>query len=228
MIDVSASSQSALSKFDDILLLPALTEHESDVPIRKWIDERGRIRIWTANTGAHHRGTLSLDYRLKDVPVIKRQTVKILQRLRELLETLEEVLGEDGGESTKEEDLRILEAQLDEDQNIADLELNESEVSHIFKTIVETVTQLYQISMTISPLADHDRLTETKKLDYVLQAIHGGDGQSIPPDGHQRIVSYGSKVSLTKTTDDLEEMDPLSFRKRKATDTLFGQRHTPR
>ncbi|CAI7633886.1 unnamed protein product [Penicillium glandicola] len=126
-MEVSTISQSALCKFDYILLLPALAEHESDVPIRRWIDERGRVRIWIANTGAHHRGVLSLDYRLRDVPVIQSQTIKILQRLQALLETLEEVLVENGRESTEEEEeaLKILEDQLDQDQKIADLDFNQ-------------------------------------------------------------------------------------------------------
>ncbi|KAJ5965086.1 uncharacterized protein N7479_004962 [Penicillium vulpinum] len=169
-----------------------LAAHKGEVPIEKWIDERGRIRIWAANTGAHHTGDLSLDYRLKDVPVIKDQTVRILLRLEELLQTLEKALEEDWGEITQEEALRILEDQLDGDQNIADLKFNESEVSHIFKTIVETVTQLYQISMVISPLPDHDRLMETENLDYVLRAIQRVDGESIL-----------SKLPVTSTNDDI-------------------------
>lgn len=191
-MEVSAWSHSVLSKFDDILLLPALAEHENDVPKRKWIDERGRIRIWTTNTGAHHRGDSSLDYRLRDAPVIKNQTIKILQRLQQLFETLEEVLNEDGGETTTEEEeeaLRLLQDQLDDDENIADLEFNESEVSHIFKTVVETITQLYQISVAISPLSDHDRLMQTENLDYVLEAIH-------------KQKSILSKVFLTSTSRD--------------------------
>ncbi|KAJ5404950.1 hypothetical protein N7465_006234 [Penicillium sp. CMV-2018d] len=195
-MEVSGWSHSVLSKFDDILLLPALAEHENDVPKRKWMDERGRIRIWATNTGAHHRGVLSLDYRLRDAPVIKNQTVKILQRLQQLFEAFEEVLDEDGGETIKEDDdeemLRMLQAQLDEVQNNAGLQFNESEVSHIFKTVVETVTQLYQLSMAISPLSDYDRLTETKDLDSALRAIHGGNGESILP-----------QVSLTSANEDL-------------------------
>lgn len=196
-MEVSAWSHNVLSKFDDILLLPALAEHEDDVPKQKWIDERGRIRIWATNTGAHHTGVLSLDYRLKDAPVIKSQTIKILQRLQQLFETFEEVLYEDGGETTEEDDdeeeaLRVFQDQLDEDQNIAGLELNESEVSHIFKTVVETVTQLYQISMAISPLSDYDRLIETKDLDSVLREIYGGNGESIL-----------SQVSSTSTNENL-------------------------
>ncbi|KAL2702492.1 hypothetical protein AAEP93_006790 [Penicillium crustosum] len=198
-MEVSAWSHSLLSKFDDILLLPAFAEHENDFPKQKWIDERGRFRIWATNTGARHRGVLSLDYRLKDAPVIKCQTIKILQRLEQLIKTFEEVLNEDGGETTDEEDddddkeaLRVLQDQLDEDQNIAGLEFNESEISHIFKTVVETVTQLYQISMAISPLSDYDRIIETKDLDSVLREIYGGDGESIL-----------SQVSSPSTNEDL-------------------------
>ncbi|CAI7658400.1 unnamed protein product [Penicillium discolor] len=204
-MEVSAWSHSVLSKFDVILLLPALAEHENDVPKRKWIDERGRIRIWAISTCTHHRGVLSLDYRLKDAPVIKCQTIKILQRLQQLFETFEEVLDEDGGKTTEEEGdddddddddekeaLKVLQDQLDDDQNIAGLEFNESEIAHIFKTVVETVTQLYQISMTISPLSDYDRLIETKDLDSVLREIHGGNGESIL-----------SQVSSTSTNEDL-------------------------
>ncbi|KAJ5361952.1 hypothetical protein N7541_002796 [Penicillium brevicompactum] len=185
MIEVSASARNTLSKFDDILLLLALSNHESEVPIQNWEDERGRYRIWSANTGANHSGALSLDYRLKDVPAIKAQTVRILQRLQGLFETLEEAVDEYGKEPTKEEVLSMLGDQVDEDQTISNLWFNESELSHIFKTVVETITQLYQISIVITPLPDRDRLMETDNLNSVLQELQGGNGESQDEVGNQ-------------------------------------------
>lgn len=160
MTKVSIILRESFSKFDDILLLPALIEHENEVSLQKWRDELGRIRVWAANIGAHQTGTLSLDYRLRDASTIKNQTVNILKRLLELFADLEEVLNEDG-----ESDMDIEEDDFDQYNDLTDTDINKSEIQHIYETLVETVTQLYQITMAIRRPAQHDRLMGTRKLD---------------------------------------------------------------
>jgi hypothetical protein len=43
-----------------------LAQFETEVSVRKWEDELGRLRVWAANIGAHQSGQSSLDYRLRD------------------------------------------------------------------------------------------------------------------------------------------------------------------
>ena len=160
MTKVSVILRESFFKFDDILLLPALTEHENEVSLQKWRDELGRIRVWAANIGAHQTGTLSLDYRLRDASTIKNQTVIILKRLLELFADLEDVLSED-----RQNDMDMEEDDFDQYNDLTDTEFDKSEIQHIYETLVETVTQLYQITMAIRRPAQHDRLMGTRKLD---------------------------------------------------------------
>lgn len=61
---------------------PDLAAQVSDVEIE---DEFGRFRLWAANIGAISRGHGSLDYRLRDAPVVLEGVLKLLDELRQEL-----------------------------------------------------------------------------------------------------------------------------------------------
>lgn len=44
-------------------------------------DEYGRFRVWTGNLGAQQKGHSSLDYRLRDSPLLQSNVLKLLREL---------------------------------------------------------------------------------------------------------------------------------------------------
>lgn len=48
-------------------------------------DELGRFRVWCGNIGALQKGHSSLDYRLRDSPLLSSNAIKLLQELEENL-----------------------------------------------------------------------------------------------------------------------------------------------
>lgn len=61
---------------------PGLAAQVSDADIE---DEFGRLRLWAANIGALSRGHGSLDYRLRDAPVVLEGALKLLNELQQEL-----------------------------------------------------------------------------------------------------------------------------------------------
>ncbi|KAJ6026523.1 hypothetical protein N7460_011340 [Penicillium canescens] len=114
MVEVSALVSSA-----------ALSDHAEEVSLQSWKDEMGRLRIWSANIGAHQRGQSSLDFHLRDASHIRR--------LEDLLNDLKEVLEEDSDDEASEN----VETPSDDDT---------TEIQQLHKDIVETIHHLYRIS----------------------------------------------------------------------------------
>jgi hypothetical protein len=48
-------------------------------------DEFGRLRVWSGNLGALQKGHSSLDYRLRDSPLLSSNVLKLLHELKENL-----------------------------------------------------------------------------------------------------------------------------------------------
>ena len=44
-------------------------------------DEQGRFRVWSGNLGALQKGHSSLDYRLRDSPLLQTNVLKLLNEL---------------------------------------------------------------------------------------------------------------------------------------------------
>jgi hypothetical protein len=60
------------------------TSHNAELVVVK--DELGRFRIWSANVAAHHKGSRSLDFRLRDASHIRERVISLLKDLAEALE----------------------------------------------------------------------------------------------------------------------------------------------
>ncbi|CAG7974036.1 unnamed protein product [Penicillium salamii] len=153
MVAISELLKSCLVQFVSLADSGELKGNE--VPLQKWTDELGRLRVWAANIGGHKTSQSSLDYRLRDASHIKSQIVRLLEQVQELLTDLKDVIEES---DTEAED--------NEFENLADSEdENLTEIQEIYQGLVDTISQLYQMSIIIRKPAQHDQLVGTKKLD---------------------------------------------------------------
>ncbi|KAL4912145.1 hypothetical protein BDW62DRAFT_195332 [Aspergillus aurantiobrunneus] len=144
---ISQVLNQCLRDFSGLTESGTLARYESEVSRRRWLDELGRLRVWSGNIGAHQVGQSSLDYRLRDASHLKGETIKLLNRMLRVLQDVTEVITEDS-----EEELEIeLE---DGDCSIDDT----TEVQQLYQNIVDIINSLFQISMAIRKPADHDRL----------------------------------------------------------------------
>ena len=113
-----------------------------------WEDELGRLRLWSANIGAHQTSQSALDFRLRDASHIKNQIVKLLQGLHQILQDVGEVLREIEGP--------IQEAlPADEDP--------EMELEQLLDNIKTMINCLFQMSMLVRKPTRHDFFAETQK-----------------------------------------------------------------
>ncbi|KAJ5614198.1 hypothetical protein N7528_007852 [Penicillium herquei] len=156
MASISELVQSCFAQFNSLIKSETLIDC-TEVPLQDWRDELGRLRVWAANIGAHQTGQSSLDYRLRDASHIRSQIVVLLGQVQELLTDLEDVLQEqnDG------------EAQNHDSESIDDASESElsTEIQEIHEGLVDTIGQLYQMSMLIRKPSQHDRLVGTEKAD---------------------------------------------------------------
>ncbi|KOS37374.1 hypothetical protein ACN38_g11829 [Penicillium nordicum] len=157
MVAISELLQSCLRQFLLLINSGTLANHTGEVPLQEWRDELGRLRVWAANIGAHQTRQSSLDYRLRDASHIKSQIVRLLEQFQELLTDLQDVLEESSDDEAQDHQFK--------DLGGSESENSTTEVQEIHQTLVETIDQLYQMSMIIRKPAQHDRLVGTKKLD---------------------------------------------------------------
>jgi uncharacterized membrane protein YccC len=83
---------------------------------------------------------MSLDYRLREASHIKSQIVRLLERVRELLTDLAEVIDEEEDDSSQENAFEGLEDILEDGHSTI-------EIQQIHQGLFETITQLYQMSI---------------------------------------------------------------------------------
>ncbi|XRM42900.1 hypothetical protein ABZX51_006110 [Aspergillus tubingensis] len=164
MSTISDLTRACLKELNELITSGAFIQSQSAVPLRAWKDELGRLRLWAGNIGAHQTGQSSLDYRLRDASHIKNQTVRILEAIRKLLAVLKNSLSgekEDEEDDQLDEDLQSLITELNLD-NMSDSVLTASEAH---ESLVNKVSQLFDISMTVRKPAQQDRLIGTEKSD---------------------------------------------------------------
>jgi hypothetical protein len=101
-----------------------------------------------------------LDYRLRDASHIKDQILSLLGRVKELLLDLTEVLEEDADAETQ-----YPYAGAESPDDYPEYDDSITEVQQIHQGLLETITQLYQMSMMIRQPVHHDRLFGTRRVD---------------------------------------------------------------
>lgn len=156
MARISSNLNSCLKELAGLIASDSLARYESEVPLRRWKDELGQLRVWAANIGAHQVGQSSLDYRLRDASHIKDQTVKLLERMRQLLDDLKEVMSEDASED-EHEDIHAGDHDWDDD--------NVTEIQQIYHNVVKINDHLFKMTMAIRRPARHDQLLGMERSD---------------------------------------------------------------
>ncbi|KAJ0415252.1 hypothetical protein BJY00DRAFT_293763 [Aspergillus carlsbadensis] len=152
---ISSSLKSCMKLFVELIESDRLIEFETEVSVRKWEDELGRLRVWAANIGAHQSGQSSLDYRLRDASHLKMETTNLLNSLLETLQDLHEAVDAPSDPEDEDEFDELYEGDM-------------TEVQQIYQAIVDVINYLYRMSMAIRQPARHDQLLETRMIDATV------------------------------------------------------------
>ncbi|KAF2012654.1 hypothetical protein BU24DRAFT_395691 [Aaosphaeria arxii CBS 175.79] len=123
-------------------------------------DEFGRFRVWSGNLGALQKGHSSLDYRLRESPLLSSNTLKLLSELEENLSEALAVVS--GSRLPYEQQVASAEPDEDEDQDDffsedEDEEGDDSnnptppmtELEQRFLDVVDIIDNLYKLSVRI-------------------------------------------------------------------------------
>ncbi|KAI4156888.1 MAG: hypothetical protein L6R39_000934 [Caloplaca ligustica] len=122
--------------------------------IQDWEDERGRLRVWAANIGAHQIGQSSLDFRLRDSSHIRQQIVKLLDELFQRLSDGRAIIA--SGEDSDVESI--------EDSSSGN-EAPQTEVQQLRKSIATIINCLFEMSILVRKPAEHDIRVQLEQRD---------------------------------------------------------------
>ena len=114
-----------------------------------WEDQLGRLRVWTANIGAHQTGQSSLDYRLRHASHIRQLIVKLLEDLSQALKDVQNLMAEDNSLDTASDD-SVVSFSNDPARELAGLH----------EELVSIVDSLYLMSVLVRRPARHDILVD--------------------------------------------------------------------
>jgi hypothetical protein len=128
----------SLDKFNEIISMGTLALHEREIPLENWRNQLGRIRSWAEKTEVSRAGQSFLDYRQRDASRHGNLTVKLLERLQELLSDLSEVLCEEAmRESSQDKEYEPY-------GQVADKLEETTEIQQIYYLLAETISYLIQ------------------------------------------------------------------------------------
>ncbi|KAL8887801.1 MAG: hypothetical protein Q9215_004686, partial [Flavoplaca cf. flavocitrina] len=129
-------------------------EKHEGLSITDWEDERGRLRMWAANIGAHHTAQSSLDFRLRDSTQIQQQIIRLLQNLARQLEDAGTVLTE--GEDSDVDSINGSDSGNEESQ---------TEFQQLRSNVAALIGCLFEISILVRKPARHDVRIRSKDID---------------------------------------------------------------
>ncbi|KAI4151159.1 MAG: hypothetical protein L6R39_002092 [Caloplaca ligustica] len=130
--------------------LGALQGH-GKVPLSKWNDEIGRLRVWAANIGAQQTGQSSLDFRLRDAPHIHQKFLQLFDDLIEAMNEIHELFPEPENKQPDEHDVTTLDG-----TNASEYKEDpESEIEQLHESCVNIIDCLFQVSMLVHKPARH-------------------------------------------------------------------------
>ncbi|KAL1850626.1 hypothetical protein Plec18170_006911 [Paecilomyces lecythidis] len=190
--------------------------------MQRWEDELGRLRVWAANIGPHQTGESSLDYWLRDASHIKNETVKLLQRLQDLLNDLDDLAVGGGRVSTDDDNGNENIAEWHQDLCESDDD-NTTEAQDIYQNMVELINHLYQMSVAIRQPAKHDQLLAAGS---IYRAYFEHWAQRYVHDKYLHADSYlvariGAAMAIQKAVLKYREMDHI-----KHTQRIYGYSHS--
>ncbi|KAF1957486.1 hypothetical protein CC80DRAFT_443757 [Byssothecium circinans] len=139
-------------------LTTAITTGDSDhaLDYEALQDEIGRFRVWCGNIGALQKGHSSLDYRLRDSPLLSSNTLKLLAELKENLEAALDIVS--GNRLPYEKQQKPDETDEDEVENDDFFSEDEdedepgapkTELEMRFREFVDIIDNLYKLSVRI-------------------------------------------------------------------------------
>ncbi|KAL8944440.1 MAG: hypothetical protein Q9211_000582 [Gyalolechia sp. 1 TL-2023] len=146
--------------------------------IPDWEDERGRLRMWAANIGAHQTGQSSLDFRLRDSSQIQQQVIRLLENIARLLNDVWMVMTK--GEDSDLESINGSDSENEEPQ---------SELQQLRSNVASLITCLFEISVLVRKPARHDVGIRSKDSD--LAAYEWADRRHVKdkfPNADDEIV----------------------------------------
>lgn len=143
---IASTAIDYLTELDAITQSKSLDAFNGEVSPVLWADELGRFRVWVANMGAQETGEYSLDERLRDIPHIKEQIKRSLNRLRRAIRDLQEALRIISHDEITSDDICSDE---DEDQGKTECQL-------IYKDICDTISELFKAAILMQRAEQHE------------------------------------------------------------------------
>lgn len=125
--------------------------------------QRNRLKIWSANIGAHESGTSYLEYKLRDASNIRRNVLELLHDLGQLLEDYTAI---SKGEVTPWDKLP------DDGDEVVEDEAPETELQQITHHCKDIVDNLLGLSTAIKNQAPHDQIMAAKETGVSFYEQH--------------------------------------------------------
>ncbi|KAL8983929.1 MAG: hypothetical protein Q9177_004837 [Variospora cf. flavescens] len=127
--------------------------------LQDWEDERGRLRMWAANIGAHQTGQSSLDFRLRDSSHIQQQITKLLEDLLRRLKDVRGILAKGQGVDDGDSDVESIGYSSSED------EAPQTELHQLRRNVATIINWLFEMSILVRKPAQHDIRIGAKQSD---------------------------------------------------------------
>ncbi|KAF7113800.1 hypothetical protein CNMCM5793_004855 [Aspergillus hiratsukae] len=125
-----------VQRLSQLMSSDRLTAYENEVPVVRWQDELGRLRIW-----AQEAQLPSLEFRLRDAVHTREQLFLILRRLQRALTDMQDVLNNNIAD----------EAMSDTDTDDGDV--HGTEMQMIYHSLRDTINCLFKITtVTLQPV----------------------------------------------------------------------------
>ncbi|KAI9853576.1 MAG: hypothetical protein M1813_002056 [Trichoglossum hirsutum] len=181
---IADQSSVCLQSFDRLSTLSRdpQSPFRDELPVSAIDDELGRFRIWAGNIGALRHGPPSLDHRLREASRVRQHILDVLYDLcfsldeassivsgsrpqrksppSEISESFEEL----GAPSAASSDFGSLSTTEEQSDTGSDGASPTTEVQQLYMAVVEAVTSLFKLSMSIRSPTPLDRYAKSAKL----------------------------------------------------------------
>ncbi|KAF8539019.1 hypothetical protein BDD12DRAFT_116666 [Trichophaea hybrida] len=175
--DIAPRYLKCVESFKRLLRLLGDSELELVTSLKALQDELGRFRVWGENSGAHRKGRVSLDHRLREATNVKEMVLELLLDLdSDLNEAIAIVSGEivDDDEDDDDNVEPLAPGEIDSDErdegiiSESDARLDndpQCELKECIIDIAHAITCLYEFSIAIRNPAPRDRLEKCSVID---------------------------------------------------------------
>jgi hypothetical protein len=166
---IAGSAQACLVDFQTLRIILNSTDGRSrsehaDLSGRLQ-DESDRFRLWCGNIGAHRRGRISLDHRLREASHIKEWVVELLSQISSLIDDIRAIVDGRNIPSDAEPGYDTDELNDSDSESELDEESSATELQDIACCIGDIISNLMQLSSTIRNPAPHDQFQRSGNID---------------------------------------------------------------